>query len=99
MPDESTYFSVARSVERGVTPYGEPRQRLAIAMVCDIKHAPKLAYAKGHDLKDLDATQVGPNCKLCERPNCAQRAHPPLSRRMVLDERSRGISAYSFALD
>ena len=99
MPDGTTYFSVARSVERGVTPFGEPRQRLAVALACDIKHARKMVYAKGHDLTDIDATPVGPNCKLCERPNCAQRAHPPLSRKMVLDERSRGVSAYRFSLD
>ncbi|WND03428.1 short-chain fatty acyl-CoA regulator family protein [Temperatibacter marinus] len=99
MPDETRFFSVARTVERGVTPYGEPRQRLAVALVCDLKNAAALAYAKGHNLEANDAAPVGPNCRLCERPSCAQRAHPPLSRKLVLDERSRGISAYNFEMD
>lgn len=99
MPDDSPYFSVSRTVERGVTPYGQPRQRLAIVLVCALRHVDQMVYAKGYDLAEPDTTPVGPNCRLCERPNCAQRAHPPLSRKMVMDERSRGISAYSFEME
>ncbi len=97
MPDSTTYFSIARTVRRVGALYGEPDQQLAIGLGCDIAFARELVYAKGHDLESLDATPVGPNCRLCERPACPQRANPPLTRNLVLDERSRGISAYRFS--
>ncbi|MCJ9429989.1 helix-turn-helix domain-containing protein [Kordiimonas marina] len=97
MPDETTYFSVARTVKRVSVLYGQPEQQLAIGLGCDIAHARELVYAKSHNLEAPDATPIGPNCRLCERPNCAQRAHPPLTKNMVLDERSRGVSAYRFS--
>lgn len=99
MPDSTTYFSIARTVRRVGALYGQPDQQLAIGLGCDIAFARELVYAKGHDLESLDATPVGPNCRLCERPACPQRANPPLTRNLVLDERSRGISAYRFSQD
>ena len=97
MPDDTTYFSIARTVRRVGALYGQPDQQLAIGLGCDIAYARELVYAKGHDLESLDTTPVGPNCRLCERPACPQRANPPLTRSLVLDERSRGISAYRFS--
>ncbi|SDE62842.1 MULTISPECIES: helix-turn-helix domain-containing protein [Kordiimonas] len=97
MPDETTYFSVARTVRRVGAVYGQVDQQLAIGLGCDIAYARELIYAKGRDLENLDTTPVGPNCRLCERPACPQRANPPLTKALVLDERSRGISAYRFA--
>ena len=97
MPDETRYFSVARTVRRVGSLHGQPDQQLAIGLGCDIAFARDLTYAKGHDFENVDATPVGPNCRLCERPACPQRAHPPLTRSLVLDERSRGLSAYRFS--
>lgn len=97
MPDSTTYFSVARTVKRVGALYGQPDQQLAIGLGCDIAYARELVYAKGHNLSEPEATPVGPNCRLCERPACPQRANPPLTRNLVLDERSRGISAYRFS--
>lgn len=97
MPDETTYFSVARTVRRVGALYGQVDQQLAIGLGCDTAYARELVYAKGRDLENIDATPVGPNCRLCERPACPQRANPPLTKSLVLDERSRGISAYRFS--
>ncbi|WP_262693211.1 helix-turn-helix domain-containing protein [Kordiimonas aquimaris] len=97
MPDSTTYFSVARTVKRVGALYGQPDQQLAIGLGCDIAYARELVYAKGHNLSEPEATPVGPNCRLCERPACPQRANPPLTRNLVLDERSRGVSAYRFS--
>ena len=97
MPDETRYFSVARTVTRVGSLYGQPDQQLAIGLGCDIAYARELIYAKGHDLENPDATPIGPNCRLCERPACPQRAHPPLTKNLILDERSRGVSAYRFS--
>ncbi|WP_308910804.1 helix-turn-helix domain-containing protein [Pseudokordiimonas caeni] len=97
MPDRTTYFTVSRTVRRVGAIFGAPDQQVAIGLGCDIGHARELIYAKGHDLENIDATPVGPDCRLCERPNCPQRAHPPLTRALILDERSRGISSYRFS--
>lgn len=97
MPDDTIYFSVTRTVESSITPYGDPKPKLAIALACEIRYARAMIYSKGYDLENPEASPVGPTCRLCERPNCAQRALPPLARKMVTDERSRGISAYSFS--
>lgn len=99
MPDETTYFSIARTVKRSGSPHNQPDQQLALALGCEISHAKKLTYSKGHDLTNIDATPIGPNCRLCERSNCVQRAHPPIARELVHDVRSRGVTPYRFVQD
>ncbi|MEO1708117.1 MAG: short-chain fatty acyl-CoA regulator family protein [Pseudomonadota bacterium] len=59
-----------------------------MALGCDLKHALRLVYADPFDLNEPSPVPIGPNCYLCERPNCAQRAHPPLDRRAHYDERN-----------
>lgn len=97
MPDQTRYFSIARTVRRMGIHHGQPDQQLAIGLGCDLSYADQLIYAKGHNLDHVDATPVGPNCRLCERPACPQRAMPPVTRSLILDERYRGISAYRFS--
>jgi len=55
-----------------------------------------LIYARKFDLKNAPATQIGVNCRLCERENCAQRAAPPITRKLRIDESIRGVSPFSF---
>ncbi|MEL7028321.1 MAG: short-chain fatty acyl-CoA regulator family protein, partial [Pseudomonadota bacterium] len=100
LPDNSTYFSIARTVRRPGGAYGEPDQELAVGLGCDIRHADRFIYASGVDLADPGAVvHIGINCRLCERPDCAQRAHPPLHRKLVLDETRRTATPFSFAFD
>jgi XRE family transcriptional regulator, fatty acid utilization regulator len=47
-------------------------------------------------LKAAPATQIGVNCRLCEREHCAQRAAPPITRKLRVDESIRGVSPFSF---
>jgi len=96
MPDETQYFSIARTVQRAGGSYDTPAQRLAIGLGCDLSYAPRLVYADGYDLETPKATPIGINCLLCERPNCSQRAHPPLNRNLLVDERARSLSPFSF---
>jgi XRE family transcriptional regulator, fatty acid utilization regulator len=42
------------------------------------------------------ATPIGINCRLCERHDCPQRALPPLSKPLVVDESRRGLSPFNF---
>ncbi|MCP5432027.1 MAG: DUF2083 domain-containing protein [Alphaproteobacteria bacterium] len=98
MPDGTTYFSVARTVTRPGSPYGTPDQQLVVGLGCEIGYAKRLVYSDGMDLSDIDriAMPIGMTCRLCERADCGQRAHPPLARRMVVDETTRGLSPFAF---
>lgn len=99
MPDETTYFSVARTVSRPGWNLRAPDQLLAVGLGCEISYAPRMAYFDGIDAAALDPTPIGINCRLCERPDCYQRAHPPLHHRLTVDENVRGMSPFSFAAD
>ncbi len=96
MPDETTYFSVARTVTRAGGAFGRQAQKLAIGLGCDIAYAPRLVYAEGLNLDTVRPTPIGINCHLCERENCRSRAHAPLNRKLTFDERARGMSIFRF---
>ena len=98
MPDGARYFSIAQTVQRAAAPYGQPQPRYAIALGCELKYAARLVYAAGLALDKAEATPIGVNCRLCERMNCSQRAEPPLTRPLVLDETIRGVSPFMFEL-
>lgn len=97
MPDGTTYFSFARTVTRHVGSHAEPAARMAIGLGCDIAYAPRLVYARHLDLAALPPTEIGVNCYLCERPDCASRAYPPIARPLAFSERERGISSFGFS--
>ncbi|MDD2547491.1 MAG: short-chain fatty acyl-CoA regulator family protein [Burkholderiaceae bacterium] len=97
MPDGRTYLWIARSVSRGRDGYGSPRKTFSIGLGCDIRHAPRLVYAKGLDLHDPDiATPIGMGCKVCERDQCPQRAFPFIGRALDVDENQSRFSPYGF---
>lgn len=96
MPDDTTYFSIAKMVNRAVGSFHAPAQKLAIGLGCDIAYAPRLTYAQGYNLDTAQPTPIGVNCYLCERPNCRQRAHAPLNKTLNFDERRRGMSLFTF---
>ncbi|MEX0591465.1 MAG: short-chain fatty acyl-CoA regulator family protein, partial [Xanthobacteraceae bacterium] len=96
LPDGTRYFSMAQTVRRAVVPHARPQPRYAIGLGCELKYAPRLVYSAGLKLESAEATPIGVNCRLCERPNCSQRAEPPLMRPLVLDETTRGVSPFMF---
>ena len=96
MPDETTYFSIAKMVSRADGTFNAPAQKLAIGLGCDIAYAPRLIYAEQYNLANPKPTPIGINCYLCERQYCRQRAHAPLNKTLSFDERSRGMSLFSF---
>ena len=68
----------------------------AIGLGRDIRHANRLIYSKGLDLTDPEAaTPIGVGCKECERPNCPQRAFPPIGRRLDINEGRSAFAPYS----
>lgn len=97
MPDGTTYFSIARTVERTGAGFHQPLRQLAIGLGCEIAHAPRLVYADGINRKShADATPIGINCRHCERTDCAERAFAPLNRRLLVDEFRRYQSSITF---
>lgn len=99
MPDGTRYFSVARVVSRQLGTYSDPAARFAIGLGCDLSYAPRLIYADHLDLAAVEPVRIGVNCYLCERPNCASRAYPPINRPFTFSERVRGVSSFSFDIE
>jgi len=96
MPDGRTYLWVARTISRRRGGHGAPRKMFAVALGCDLRHADRLVYSDGLDLTHPSAaTPIGAGCKICERPDCPQRAFPPLSKPLRVDEASHRFSPYS----
>src|SRR6201987_1680127 len=97
LPDGTRYFSIAQMVRRPIAPHPHPQPRFAIGLGCEIRHASKLVYAAGMDLEQAEGTPIGVNCRLCERENCSQRAEPPITRTLMLDENTRRVSSFAFS--
>jgi XRE family transcriptional regulator, fatty acid utilization regulator len=86
MPDERTYFWIARTTAAEPSRYLGPDKSFAIGLGCDVAHADKLIYSVGIDLTDAEATvPIGAGCKICDRPACSQRAFPYLGRPVHVD--------------
>ena len=99
LPDGTRYFSIAQAIHRPTAPFGQPQPRYAIGLGCEVKFLPRLVYSAGLNLEKVDGTPIGVNCRLCERANCGQRAEPPLTRTLVLDESVRGVSPFRFSAE
>jgi predicted transcriptional regulator/DNA-binding XRE family transcriptional regulator len=96
-PDGQRYFTVARTLERSGRGYaGGVYADQAIGLGCELKHAGRLVYAQGLDLNAPNAVQTGPMCRLCERPNCVERAAPPAVKTLNVDEWIKGVTAFPF---
>lgn len=96
MPEGTSYFSITRTVSRAGGSHGAPSQRLAIGLGCDVAYAPRLIYADGIDLERARPVDIGLNCYLCERQNCAARAHAPINRKLAVNERERSLAIFQF---
>ncbi|WEK39928.1 MAG: short-chain fatty acyl-CoA regulator family protein [Candidatus Brevundimonas colombiensis] len=95
-PDGNRWFTFARTVERqGHDSYGESHD-LAVGLGCELRHAHRLAYARGLDLDSPDVTPIGPACRLCHRHPCAERAAAPVDRPLAVDDWSKSVSPYPF---
>jgi XRE family transcriptional regulator, fatty acid utilization regulator len=96
LTDGSRWFSIARTVQPSVTPYGAIEPHFAIGIGCEMKYANRLIYAKRLDLANVETTPIGITCRLCERPACPQRAAPPVLRPLHVDEQMRTVSPFTF---
>ncbi|MFA5597996.1 MAG: short-chain fatty acyl-CoA regulator family protein [Pusillimonas sp.] len=95
MPDGRVYLWIARTVCRQAGGFGQPTKDFAVALGCDVAHAHRLVYAKGLDFSNPDIpTPIGMGCRVCERPQCAQRAFPYIGRELDVNENLSSVSPY-----
>ncbi|MWB77844.1 ImmA/IrrE family metallo-endopeptidase [Pseudooceanicola sp. 216_PA32_1] len=94
-PDGVRYVNLARDVSKSGGAFGAPVRRYAIALGCEVAHAPQLVYADDLDLSKPRAFEpIGISCRICERTDCHQRSVPPLERRLAIDPNARGVLPY-----
>ncbi|MDO5756017.1 MAG: short-chain fatty acyl-CoA regulator family protein [Rhodobacterales bacterium] len=94
-PDGVRYINLARDVSKPGGHFGAPVRRFAIALGCEVKHAPALVYADTLDLSSAGAFEpIGISCRICERTDCHQRSIPPLERRLTIRPDARGVLPY-----
>jgi XRE family transcriptional regulator, fatty acid utilization regulator len=97
MPGGETYFSISRTVQRSGAGGTSADRLLALGLGFDIAHARRVVYADGHDPEnDAAITPIGINCRLCERPDCTERALPPINLKLIVDEHRRDIAPFAF---
>ncbi|WP_179381189.1 helix-turn-helix domain-containing protein [Jannaschia marina] len=92
-PDGVRYFCLAHDISASGGAFGAPVRRHAIALGCEVRHAPRITYADGLDL-DARFEPIGISCRICERVACHQRAVPPLERPLRIDPDDRGQLPY-----
>jgi XRE family transcriptional regulator, fatty acid utilization regulator len=94
MPDGSNWLTISRTVTSNLQPWNSTTAQFVISLGCALKYAPRLVYGRDIDVKAGASTPIGINCRLCERPNCAQRSAAPLMNKLSFSEHSKGISAF-----
>jgi XRE family transcriptional regulator, fatty acid utilization regulator len=95
LPDGERFLTISRTTNRPVFRRDTQDRRLALALGCEVRHAPRVGYAQSFNLSDPGLfTPIGINCHLCPRKACAQRAHQPLVMDLPLDLRRRGSTRY-----
>jgi predicted transcriptional regulator/transcriptional regulator with XRE-family HTH domain len=95
-PDGQRFFTISRTIERPIRPDLRDDALLAVGLGCDVRFAPRIAYADGLDLVNTPATPVGPACAVCPRMQCPYRATAPAGRMLAVHENRKTISPYPF---
>jgi len=94
-PDGVRYLCIAWTVVKRSGGFTEPVRRYAMALGCEIRHAADVVYADGLDTGQHGRFEpIGVSCRTCERPDCHQRAVPPIERTLLVDENGRGVLPY-----
>ncbi len=98
MPGGEVYFCLARSIMKDAGGFHDQQPVQAIGLGCRVEHARELVYADGVDLDNPRiVVPVGVTCRICERHDCSQRAHPSLRQPLHIDENVRGQTLYTLS--
>ncbi|MEG3122963.1 helix-turn-helix domain-containing protein [Sphingomonas sp. GB1N7] len=98
LEDGARWLTVARTVTPQGRRYGAVPAEFAVGIGVASDHAGTLAVARGIDLKG-EATPIGLGCRACLRGACPQRSMPPIGRALSINDRERGLSAFTFGGD
>ncbi|MEM7745437.1 MAG: short-chain fatty acyl-CoA regulator family protein [Pseudomonadota bacterium] len=94
-PDSQRFFTISRTTDRPVFSKDTQDRRLALALGCELRHAPRIGYAASFNTEDEDLfAPIGINCHVCPRQACSQRAAQPLFVELPLDTNRRGNTRY-----
>jgi len=89
MPDQTRFLTIARAIPRtaaaGMT---------MVVLGCEAKYARRIVYGDTLDLER--AVPIGPACHICERPECPDRALPPVTRAIDVHQYQRPTSPFPF---
>ncbi|PLR22978.1 XRE family transcriptional regulator [Caulobacter zeae] len=96
-PDSERYFTLSRTVRRTSGLQAGLEDELVIGLGCELKFASKLAASRGLDIASPLAVEIGPSCRICERPACPQRAAAPINRTLLVEEASKSVTPFPFA--
>lgn len=97
MPDDATFFTIARTVKPGGSSTTNHVPWHAVAVGCDIRDAKHLVYSDGLDVANpANQTPTGISCQLCDRFECVRRAYLPLNRPALIEENVRRAVTFNF---
>lgn len=95
MPDGTRYLSLAQAITKAGIGHSAARRRYAIGLGCRSADAGQLVYADGLDTGNVKSiVRIGTSCRLCERPDCSQRAFPPAGASIRIDPDIREAVPY-----
>ena len=96
-PDKERFFTISRALERNQNGWANADlSGHAIGLGCELKFAHEIIYSKGIDLQNAVAVETGPMCRLCERPNCKERAAAPVMHSLKVDKWVKTNTAFPF---
>lgn len=95
-PDGERYFTLSRTVRRVSGLQANLEDELVVGLGCELKYAGKLVHARGLDIANPITVEIGPSCRICERPACPQRAAAPINRTLLVEENSKSLSPFPF---
>ncbi|MBL8605392.1 MAG: DUF2083 domain-containing protein [Myxococcales bacterium] len=93
--DKEKYFCLARTIQKDASGFHQRQPVQALGLGCSLEHASKLIYSDGMNLTDnAIVVPVGVTCRMCERDDCSERAHPSLREPLQIDANVRRQSLY-----
>lgn len=98
LEDDTRWLTLSRTVTPQGRRYGAVPAEFAVGIGVASEHAGTLAASRGIDLRG-EATPIGLGCRACMRNACSQRSTPPAGRALSINDRERGLSAFTFAGD
>ncbi len=87
------WFTMAQTVD-GSGSGGDAR--FVIVVGVEAKLSGDLAQARGANLREDAAQQIGLGCARCHRPDCKQRSLPPTGAGLQFDDLARGVTPFRF---